>query len=54
MPDPKAKRPRGRPAIPRDVQRQRLIDAATRAFEKNLYEKTRVSDIVKEAGMSSR
>jgi AcrR family transcriptional regulator len=36
------------------VQRQRLLDAATRAFEKNQYEKTRVSDIVKEAGMSSR
>jgi len=54
VPAPKTKRPRGRPAIPRDVQRQRLIDAATRAFGKNQYEKTRVSDIVKEAGMSSR
>ena len=31
-----------------------MLDAATRAFEKNQYEKTRVSDIVKEAGMSSR
>jgi AcrR family transcriptional regulator len=36
------------------VQRKRLLDAATRAFERNQYEKTRVSDIVKEAGMSSR
>ena len=31
-----------------------MLDAATRAFERNQYEKTRVSDIVKEAGMSSR
>jgi AcrR family transcriptional regulator len=36
------------------VQRRRLLEGATRAFEKNQYEKTRVADIVKEAGMSSR
>jgi AcrR family transcriptional regulator len=50
----KARRPRGRPAIPKDVQRRRLIEAATRAFEKNEYENTRIADIVAEAGMSSR
>jgi len=48
------KRPRGRPAIPRDVQRRRLMEAALRAFEKNRYERTTVADIVGEAGMSSR
>jgi AcrR family transcriptional regulator len=36
------------------VQRRRLITAALHAFEKNRYEQTRVSDIVAEAGMSSR
>jgi AcrR family transcriptional regulator len=54
VPARKTKRPRGRPAIPREVQRQRLLDGARRAFEKHQYEKTRVSDIVREAGMSSR
>lgn len=49
-----AKRPRGRPAIPREVQRQRLIDAALRAIQKSHYEKVSVSQIVREAGMSSR
>jgi AcrR family transcriptional regulator len=48
------KRPRGRPAIPRDVQRRRLMEAALRAFEKSRYERTTVADIVGEAGMSSR
>jgi AcrR family transcriptional regulator len=48
------KRPRGRPAIPRDVQRQRLIDAALRAIQKRKYEKVSVTQIVREAGMSSR
>jgi AcrR family transcriptional regulator len=48
------KRPRGRPAIPRDVQRRRLIEAAFRAFEGTRYERTTVADIVREAGMSSR
>jgi AcrR family transcriptional regulator len=36
------------------VQRRRLLDAAVRAFETNQFDSTRVSDIVKEAGMSSR
>jgi AcrR family transcriptional regulator len=48
------KRPRGRPAIPREVQRRRLIEAAFRVFERNRYERTSVADIVGEAGMSSR
>jgi AcrR family transcriptional regulator len=49
-----APRRRGRPAIPKDVQRQRLIEAAILVFENKQYEKTRVADIVGEAGMSSR
>jgi AcrR family transcriptional regulator len=48
------KRPRGRPAIPRDVQRRRLLEAAWRAFERSRWERTTVADIVSEAGMSSR
>jgi AcrR family transcriptional regulator len=47
-------RKRGRPAIPKDVQRNRLIEAATRAFEAKPFEEVRVADIVAEAGMSSR
>ncbi|HEX5067817.1 MAG TPA: TetR/AcrR family transcriptional regulator [Myxococcota bacterium] len=49
-----AKRPRGRPAIPKEVQRQRLVDAALRAIQKSHYEKVSVAVIVREAGMSSR
>jgi len=49
-----AKRPRGRPAIPKEVQRQRLVDAALRAIQKSHYEKISVAVIVREAGMSSR
>jgi AcrR family transcriptional regulator len=45
---------RGRPCIPKEVQRQRLIDAALRVLEKTHYEKTSVADIVREARMSSR
>ena len=48
------KRPRGRPAIPKEVQRQRLVDAALRAIQKSHYEKISVAVIVREAGMSSR
>jgi len=48
------KRRRGRPSIPNEVQKKRLIDAALRAFEKTHYEKTSVADIVREAKMSSR
>jgi AcrR family transcriptional regulator len=49
-----ARRPRGRPPLPRDQQRRRLVDAAWRAFEARHYDKTSVADIVREAGMSSR
>ena len=49
-----AKRPRGRPSIPREVQRQRLIDGALRAIQKSPYDKVSVALIVREAGMSSR
>jgi AcrR family transcriptional regulator len=48
------KRRRGRPAIPKEVQRQRLVDAALRAIQKTNYEKISVAEIVREAGMSSR
>ena len=56
MNDPAApgKRPRGRPPLARAGQRQRLVDAATRAFDRTNGEKLTVSDIVAEAGMSSR
>jgi AcrR family transcriptional regulator len=54
MPRATAKRPRGRPPLPREVQRRRLIEGAWRAFERNRYERTTVADIVGEAGMSSR
>lgn len=49
-----AKRTRGRPPLPREGQRQRLVDAAIRAFGRTNGEKLTVSDIVREAGMSSR
>ncbi|HTO55232.1 MAG TPA: TetR/AcrR family transcriptional regulator [Myxococcota bacterium] len=49
-----AKRPRGRPPLPRDGQRQRLVEAAIRAFGRTNGEKLTVADIVAEAGMSSR
>jgi AcrR family transcriptional regulator len=48
------KRGRGRPPIPKEVQRQRLVDATLRAIERTHYEKVSVADIVREAGMSSR
>lgn len=54
MTDLAQRRPRGRPRIPRDVQRQRLFDGAIHAMEKQGYEHTRIADIVREAGMSSR
>jgi AcrR family transcriptional regulator len=54
MPGQVSKRPRGRPPLPREAQRQRLFDAAIRVFEKYGYEVTRITDIVQEAGMSSR
>ncbi|MDJ0867961.1 MAG: TetR/AcrR family transcriptional regulator [Myxococcota bacterium] len=36
------------------MQRRRLLQGAIRAFETNQYEHTRVADIVREAGVSSR
>lgn len=48
------RRPRGRPPIPREVQRRRLIDAALAVVARGNYDKTTVADIVREAGMSSR
>lgn len=48
------RRPRGRPPIPREVQRRRLIDAALALVARGNYDKTTVADIVREAGMSSR
>ena len=48
------KRARGRPRLPEEAQRQRLFEAAVAAVEKHGYEYTRIADIVREAGMSSR
>jgi AcrR family transcriptional regulator len=48
------KRGRGRPRIPPAQQRQRLIDAAERSFERSRYERASVQEIVSEAGMSTR
>ena len=48
------KRTRGRPPIPDDVQRRRLVTAAVRVFTEKPYEAVRVADIVGTAGMSSR
>jgi len=54
MGDAPARRPRGRPPIPEDVQRRRLVTAAIRVFAEKPYEGARVADIVREARMSSR
>lgn len=54
MSDTEPKRPRGRPAIPREVQEERLIAAALRLIEERGFDKMRVADVVREAGMSSR
>ncbi|NNL67212.1 MAG: TetR/AcrR family transcriptional regulator [Myxococcales bacterium] len=48
------KRPRGRPPIPDDVQRRRLVTAAIRVFSQKPYDGARIADIVQEAKMSSR
>jgi len=45
---------RGRPTIPPEQQRRRLLDAAERSFERNRYEGVSIQQIVREAGMSSR
>lgn len=49
-----APRSRGRPRIPAEQQRRRLLDAAERTFERQRYEGASVQAIVSEAGMSSR
>lgn len=54
MGDDQTKRPRGRPPIPDDVQRQRLVTAAIRVFSEKPYDGARIADIVSEAKMSSR
>lgn len=55
MTDPPAvKRRRGRPSIPREVQRKRLVDATLRVIQQRRYETISVAAIVREAGMSSR
>jgi AcrR family transcriptional regulator len=48
------RRRRGRPRLPADQQRRRLIDAAERVFENREYEGASVLEIVREAGMSTR
>jgi AcrR family transcriptional regulator len=47
-------RRRGRPSIPGDLQRRRLVEAALRLLAKGPYERVGVADIVREAGMSTR
>ena len=54
MGDTPAKRPRGRPPIPEEVQRRRLVTAAIRVFAEKPFEGARIADIVREARMSSR
>lgn len=51
---PAGRRGRGRPAIPAEVQRKRLVDATLRVLEKSHYGKVTVADIVREAGSSTR
>ncbi|MBW2386898.1 MAG: TetR/AcrR family transcriptional regulator [Deltaproteobacteria bacterium] len=45
---------RGRPRLPAEQQRRRLIDAAERVFESRQYAGASVLEIVREAGMSTR
>lgn len=45
---------RGRRKIPDDVKRRRLVEAAQRLIEQRVFDELRVTDIVAEAGMSSR
>lgn len=45
---------RGRPPIPPELQRARLLDAARDALQKGYYSSVRISDVVRAAGMSSR
>lgn len=48
------KRARGRPALPPEQQRVRLVDAAERCFEHERYANVGIVDIVREARMSTR
>ncbi len=45
---------RGRPPLPLEGQRQRLLDAARQLLERQELETAGVRDVVAEAGMSSR
>lgn len=47
-------RRRGRPALPIDHQRQRLLEAARAALRRSDFGSVRVTDVVRAAGMSSR
>ncbi len=49
-----AERRRGRPALPAEHQRQRLLEAARAALRGNDFGSVRVTDVVRAAGMSSR
>jgi AcrR family transcriptional regulator len=53
-PGGRSKRPRGRPAIPSEVQRRRLVEAARQALRDGDFGSVRVADVVRRAGMSSR
>ncbi len=45
---------RGRPALPPEHQRQRLLEAARAALRRSDFGSVRVTDVVRAAGMSSR
>ena len=47
-------RRRGRPLLPPEQQRRRLLDAARVALQRSGFGNLRVTDVVREAGMSSR
>ncbi len=47
-------RRRGRPALPPEHQRQRLLEAARAALRRSDFGSVRVTDVVRAAGMSSR
>lgn len=48
------RRQRGRPALPPEQQRQRLLEAARAALRRSDFGSVRVTDVVRAAGMSSR
>lgn len=49
-----ARRRRGRPALPPERQRERLLEAARAALRSSDFGSVRVTDVVRAAGMSSR